>query len=96
MIYSSLLVKFILSARLRNNLCRSEVLLFHEFTNIVSILYFIYIEFILLLYTFVVISLARHKEQNVLPDVLPALTFESAVGDLWSVCLGADILIPFP
>ena len=50
-IYLSFLLKSILSERLGNNLCESEVLLFSEFINIVSILYYIYTEFIILLYT---------------------------------------------
>ena len=50
-IYLSFLLKSILSERLGSNLCESEVLLFSEFVNIVSILYYIYTEFIVLLYT---------------------------------------------
>ena len=48
--YLLLLIKFTLSERLNNSLWRSEVLLFYEFINIVSILYFNCIEFIILLH----------------------------------------------
>ena len=49
--YLLLLIKFTLSERLNNSLWRSEVLLFYEFINIVSILYYNCIEFIILLHT---------------------------------------------
>ena len=55
--YLSLLFKFILSERLSNNLWGSDVLLFSEFVNIVSILFYIFIEFIIFLYTFLVFFL---------------------------------------
>ena len=29
-------------------------------------------------------------------DVLPAFTSARAIGNLWSICLGLDIFIPFP
>ena len=48
-IYLSLLFQFILSEILGISLCGSEVLLFFEFMNIVSILYYISIEIIVLL-----------------------------------------------
>ena len=54
--------KFILSERLSTNLCRSEVLLFLEFRNIVSILNHTSIEFILLLYSFLVIYFVQYKK----------------------------------
>ena len=54
--YLSLLLKFILFKYyfilLSNNLWRSDFLLFLEFVDIVSILIFNFIEFIILLYTF--------------------------------------------
>ena len=53
--YVSLLFKSILSARLSNSLKDSDVLLFLEFRNMVSILYYNFTEFIILLYTFLVI-----------------------------------------
>ena len=60
--YLSLLFKFILSVRLSNNLCGSDVLLFLEFINIVPILFYNFIEIIILLYTFLVIFFSRYKE----------------------------------
>ena len=52
---------------------------FLEFINIVSILYYTFIEFIILLYTFLVISLAQWKECMIsfskFSDVLPVFTF---------------------
>ena len=47
--YSSLLFKFILSITLSNNLWRSDVLLFLGFINIVLILFYNFIEFIILI-----------------------------------------------
>ena len=48
--YLSLLFKFILSLRLSNNLWESDVLLFSKFIKIVSVLFYNFIEFIILLY----------------------------------------------
>ena len=56
--YLSLLFKFILSERLSNSLRGSDVLLFSEIINMVSILYYNFIEFIILLYTLLLISFA--------------------------------------
>ena len=74
----SLLVRFILSARLSY---RSDILLFPEFITIVSILYYSFMEFFILLYTFLVTFFARHKECMVclvsfskFSGVLPAFT----------------------
>ena len=53
---------FILSKILSNSLGGSDILLFQEFVNIVFISYYTFIELIALLYTFLVISLARYKE----------------------------------
>ena len=50
--YLSLLYKFILSERLSIRLCGSKLLLFFEFINIVSIFYYICIEFIILIVFF--------------------------------------------
>ena len=98
--YLSLLFKVILSERLNNSLWGSDLLLFLELIK-VSILYYTFIEFIILLYTFLVISFARYKEYMIwrisfskFSDVLPAFTCARAVGNLWSICLGVDILIP--
>ena len=54
--------KYNLSAKLSTDLLGSEVLLFSEFINIVYMLYYIYIELIKLLYTFLAISFDRYKE----------------------------------
>ena len=59
--YLLLLFKFILSEILSNGLWGSDILLFPEFINIVSILYYTVIEFIILLYTFVEIYFAGYK-----------------------------------
>ena len=97
--YLSLLFKFILSGRLSNSLWGSDVLLFSEFINIVSILFYNFIEFIILLYTFLVISFARYKEYMIclisfskFSDVLIDFTCARAIGNLWSICLGLNIL----
>ena len=58
----SLYFRFTLSVRLSNNLRGSVLLIFSELINIVSILYYIYIEFIMLLYNFLVISFSQNKE----------------------------------
>ena len=50
--YILLLFKFALSKRLINSLLRSDVLVFLEFRNIVSVLFSNYIDFILLSYIF--------------------------------------------
>ena len=94
--YLSLLFKFIVSERLSNSLCASDVLLFSEFTNIVAILFYNFIEFIILLYAFLVIFFSFYKEYMICPisfskfsDVLTALLvqvllviFEAFVYDL--------------
>ena len=87
--YLSLLLRFILSVRLSNSLCESDVLLFSEFINIVSTLFYNFIEFIILLYTFLVISFARYREYIIFlasfskfSDVSPAFTCASAIGNL--------------
>ena len=96
----SLLFKYILSVRLSNSLPGSDGLLFSEFINIVSILFYNFIEFVILLYTFLVIYFARCREYIIclislskLSDVLLALTCARAIGNLWSICLGVKILI---
>ena len=61
-------------------------------------MYHIFTEFIILLYTFLVISFAQYKAYICLisfskvSDVLPALTCERAIGNLWDICLIVDIL----
>ena len=75
-------------------------LLFSELINIVSIVFHNFIEFIVLLYTFLVISFARYKEYIIclisfskFSDVLPTFTCARAIGNLWSICFGVNILI---
>ena len=70
---------------------------FSEFINIASILFYNFIEFIILLYT----SFSQYKQYmicliifNTFSHVLPAFTCASTIGNLWSICLGVDILIP--
>ena len=65
--------------------------------------YYTFIEFILLSYTFLVISFDQYKEYmiflisfNKFSDVLPAFTFAKVIGNLLSICLGVDIFSPFP
>ena len=60
--YLSLFFEFALSIRLSYNLRGSVVLIFSELINIASILYYIYVEFIMLLYIFLVISFSQNKE----------------------------------
>ena len=51
-----------LSKRWSNRMCVSDVFLFSEFMIIVSILFYNFIEFIILLYTFLLIRFARNKK----------------------------------
>ena len=85
----SLLIKFILSARLSNSLRGSDILLFSEFINIVSIPFYNFIEFMILLYTFLVNSFALYKKYIIFlisfskfSDVLPAFTCVSVIVNL--------------
>ena len=87
--YLSLLFKFILSERLSNSLWGSDVLLFSGLINIVFILFYNFIEFIILLYTFLVTSFFRYKEYMIclisfskFSDVLLAFTCASTIGNL--------------
>ena len=77
------------------------VLLFFEFTNIVSILYYICVKFIIFLYTILVIWLTWYKEYIIyvilfskFSDVSPAFTCASAIGNFWSICLVVNIVSP--
>ena len=60
--YLTLLFRITLSERLSDSLRASDVLLFPDFINIASILLHNFIEFLILSYTFLVISLAWYKE----------------------------------
>ena len=86
---------FFLYEGLSNNLWGSDDLLFLEFINMVSILYYTFIEFIIVLYHFLVISFAWYKQYmiwrisfNKVSDALPAFTCAGAIGNLWSIYLG--------
>ena len=97
--------KFLLSIRLRNSLWGSDILMFLEFINIVSILFYNLNEFIIyyiLLYTSLVISFSQYKENTIwqisfgdFPEVLPAFTSASAISNLLRLCLGVNILSNF-
>ena len=90
---------FSLSLFICNNLWGSYILLYLEFVNIVSTLHLTFIEFIILLYTFKVISFAWYKEYmirqilfNNFSDVLPACTRGGATCNLQNICLWVNIL----
>ena len=59
---------------------------------------------IILMYTFLVISVARYKEYMICMissnKIFRCITcFDlcaSAIGNLWGICLGVNILRPFP
>ena len=97
--YLSLLFKFILSERLNNSLWESNVSLLLEFINTVSTLFYNFIEFIILLHTFLAIFFAHYKEYMIclilfskFSDVLPTFTYASAIGNIWNICSGVNIL----
>ena len=101
--YLSLLFRVILSVRLSNSLWGSDVLIFSEFINIVSILFYNFIEFIILLLITLYISFARYREYIIcmssfskFPDLLPAFSCASAIDNLWSICLDVNILTSLP
>ena len=80
-----------------------DVLLFTEFINIVFILYYTFVEFIMLLYTFLVISFARYKEYitcqisfSKFSDVSLAFAYARAIANLWCICLAVNCLTPLP
>ena len=96
--YLSLVFKLILSERLSNSLQGSDVLLFPEFINIVSILFYNFIKFIISIYTFLVISFARYKKYIIclisiskFSDLLHVFTCTSAIGNTWIICFGVNI-----
>ena len=56
-----------------------------------------------MLYTFLVVSFSRYKRYIIFlilltefSHVLPALTWARAIGNLENICLGLNILTPFP
>ena len=92
--------KFIVSINLRNSLWGSDAPLFYEFIDIISILFYNFIEFIIFSYAVLVISFAWYKEYIIclvsfskFSDMPPAFTCARAVGNLRSICLGVDTLI---
>ena len=96
-------LSLISSWRLSNSPPGSDVLLFLEFINIVSILFYNFIELSILLYTLLVSSFAQYKEYITWPvslsnfsDVLLAFTCARAIGNLCSRCLGVNFLNPLP
>ena len=64
---------------------------FSEFINIVSLSYYKCIEFIILLYNFRAILLARYKDYIDVSDVLHGFSGASAIANLWSICIGINI-----
>ena len=97
--YLLLFLSFILPEKLSNSLWELDVLIrFPDFINIVPILFYNFIEFNILLYTFLAIYFAWYKDYIKCPisfsnfsDVLPAFTCASEIGNLWSICLGLNI-----
>ena len=96
--YFSHLFSFILSVRFSNR--GSDIPLFLDILNIVTVLFYNLIEFILLLFISLVISFAWFKEYMIclnsiskFSDELPAFTCPNAIDDLWSVCFGVNVLI---
>ena len=97
--YVSLTFKFVLSESFCNSPWRSDIPLFLELINIVPILFYNFTELIILFYTFLVISFALYKEYMIclfsfskFLDVLRIFTCARAIGNLWSICLGVNIL----
>ena len=92
----SLLLKFILSERLSNSLWGSDLLLFSEFINIVSILFYNLIEFIILLNIFFsnffgskyIWFVWFHLVSFQMCDLYLLV---QEIGNLWSTCLGVNI-----
>ena len=91
--------KFIVSVRLSNSSLGSDVLLFLEFINTVSILFYKYVKFIILLYNSLIISFAWYNEHMIwriscskFSDILPAFPYARSIDNLWSICLGVNIL----
>ena len=88
-IYLSFLFKFILFERSSNSLRGLGLPPYLEFINIISILFYNFIEFIILLHTLLVISFARYKEYIIFlisfskfSDVLTTFTCASAIANI--------------
>ena len=96
--YLSLPLKFIWSKNLSNRLWVSDVLRSSKFLNIVWVLIYNFIEFIILFYTFIVISLACCREYiiwRILFSKFSDVLFAFTCGNLWRNQLEINILIPF-
>ena len=83
--YLSLLFKIILSKNWSSSLWGSDILLFWEFMNIVSILFYNFIEFIILLYTFLVFSFAQYKKYMVWRISFSKFSDVLSVFYLWNI-----------
>ena len=97
--YLLLLFQFLISERLINSRWGSHISFFLEFIDIVTILYYIFIGSIILLYTLVA-SFARYEKYMICQisfskflDVLPGFTCVSSIGSLGIICLEVIILI---
>ena len=96
--YLSLPFKFIWSKKLSNRLWVSDVLRSSKFLYIVCVLIYNFIEFIILFYTFIVISLAWCREYiiwRILFSKFSDVLFAFTCGNLWRNLLEINILIPF-
>ena len=88
--YLSFLFKSILSVRLSNSCLRIRCFtIFRMYKYSIHFLFYTFIEFMILLYTFLVISLAQYKEYmiflisfNKFSDKLSAFTYASTIGNL--------------
>ena len=87
--YLSLLFKSILAERLSNSLWGSDVLLVLKLINIVLILFYKFIEFIIYYTHFLITSFALYKKDMIFlisfskfSDVLQTFTFTRAIGNL--------------
>ena len=100
--YLSFFLKLILFGSLSNNLWGSDILLFLELEFLEKGIHFciiLLIEYVLLLYTVLVISFARYKKYMIclisfskLSDVLPIFTCARTIGNFSSIYLGVSIL----
>ena len=101
--YLSLLFKSILAERLSNSLWGSDVLLVLKLINIVLILFYKFIEFIIYYTHFLITSFALYKKDMIFlisfskfSDVLQTFTFTRAIGNLWSIESRVNALSPLP
>ena len=99
-----LFLYFILSTRLTNSQWGPTVLLFLELVNMVFI-FVIYLYWINYIVIFIFSKLICLIQRIYITwrisfskyfCVLPAFTCATAIGNLWSICLGVNILSPSP